>query len=46
MSGARGSAYIDDGWDCIVPRLKNGYGLVIDVKARLDRAKKPGGVEL
>ena len=39
-------AYIEGGWGCIVPLLRNGRGLVIDVKARLDRAKKPDGVEL
>ena len=38
--------YIDSGWDGIVPLLRNGRGLVIDVKARLDRTRKPDGVEL
>jgi UDP-N-acetyl-D-glucosamine/UDP-N-acetyl-D-galactosamine dehydrogenase len=39
-------AYLTDGWRCVVPLLKNGRGVVIDVKARLDRAGKPDGVEL
>jgi UDP-N-acetyl-D-galactosamine dehydrogenase len=38
--------YIESGWDCIVPLLKDSRGLVIDVKARLDRTRKPDGVEL
>ena len=39
-------AYLADGWRCVVPLLKNGRGIVIDIKARLDRASKPDGVEL
>jgi UDP-N-acetyl-D-galactosamine dehydrogenase len=39
-------AYIEGAWGYIMPLLRNGRGLVIDVKARLDRAKKPDGVEL
>jgi UDP-N-acetyl-D-galactosamine dehydrogenase len=39
-------AYLADGWRGVVPLLKNGRGIVIDVKARLDRASKPDGVEL
>ena len=39
-------AYLADGWRGVVPLLKNGRGIVIDVKARLDRASKPEGVEL
>jgi UDP-N-acetyl-D-glucosamine/UDP-N-acetyl-D-galactosamine dehydrogenase len=39
-------AYLTDGWRGVVPLLKNGRGIVIDVKARLDRASKPDGVEL
>jgi UDP-N-acetyl-D-galactosamine dehydrogenase len=34
------------GWAGIVPLLKNGHGVVIDVKARLDRALMPAGIEL
>ena len=39
-------SYLAEGWCGVVPLLKNGHGIVIDVKARLDRAKKPDGVEL
>jgi UDP-N-acetyl-D-galactosamine dehydrogenase len=39
-------AYLERGWGVIVPLLKNGRGIVIDVKAKLDRASKPDGVEL
>ena len=31
-------AYLEEGWRCVVPLLKNGRGIVIDVKGRLDRA--------
>jgi len=40
------NAYLAEGWRCVVPLLKNGRGVVVDVKARLDRAEKPDGVEL
>ena len=36
-------AYVAEGWRCVVPLLKNGRGIVIDVKARLDRDDKAGG---
>jgi UDP-N-acetyl-D-galactosamine dehydrogenase len=39
-------AYLASGWSAVVPLLKNGRGLVVDVKARLDRATRPDGVEL
>jgi UDP-N-acetyl-D-galactosamine dehydrogenase len=26
--------------------LKNGQGVVLDIKSKLDRAKKPAGIEL
>jgi UDP-N-acetyl-D-galactosamine dehydrogenase len=38
--------YLEQGWNCVVPLLKDRRGLVMDVKGRLDRAKKPDGVEL
>jgi UDP-N-acetyl-D-galactosamine dehydrogenase len=38
--------YVEQGWNCVVPLLKDRRGLVMDVKGRLDRAKKPDGVEL
>ena len=34
------------GWPLITRLLKNGRGIVMDVKAKLDRAEKPAGVEL
>jgi len=34
------------GWPLISRLLKNGRGLVMDVKAMLDPVKKPQGVEL
>ncbi len=40
------NAYVAEGWRCVVPLLKNGRGIVIDIKARLDRATKPEGIEL
>ena len=40
------NAYVAEGWRGVVPLLKNGRGVVIDIKARLDRATKPDGVEL
>jgi UDP-N-acetyl-D-glucosamine/UDP-N-acetyl-D-galactosamine dehydrogenase len=39
-------AYMSAGWPAIVRLLKNGRGVVIDVKARLDRKNKPADVEL
>ena len=38
------AAYLDAGWNGIVAQLKNGNGIVIDVKARLDRATRPADV--
>jgi UDP-N-acetyl-D-galactosamine dehydrogenase len=38
--------YITGGWPAIGRLLKNGTGLVMDVKSRLDRATKPAGMEL
>ncbi|MSR15880.1 MAG: nucleotide sugar dehydrogenase [Gammaproteobacteria bacterium] len=38
--------YLATGWGGIVKRLKNGAGVVIDVKAKLDRSQKPNGVVL
>lgn len=39
-------AYVDGGWGMIRPMLRGGSGLVMDVKARLDRGAAPDGVEL
>ncbi|MCI0662015.1 MAG: nucleotide sugar dehydrogenase, partial [Acidobacteria bacterium] len=38
--------YIDRGWAGIIPLLRNGAGLVIDVKAVLPRSECPEGVTL
>jgi UDP-N-acetyl-D-glucosamine/UDP-N-acetyl-D-galactosamine dehydrogenase len=38
--------YLAEGWPFVVRLLKNGCGIVIDIKARLDRAGKPSGIEL
>jgi len=39
-------AYVDAGWPMIQKLLKNGDGLVLDVKMRLDRDRLPAGIEL
>jgi UDP-N-acetyl-D-galactosamine dehydrogenase len=39
-------SYIGSGWSVVAPLLKNGRGIVIDVKAGLDRTQRPQGVEL
>jgi UDP-N-acetyl-D-glucosamine/UDP-N-acetyl-D-galactosamine dehydrogenase len=38
--------YVDGGWPLIASLLKEGQGIVLDVKAKLDRTKKPGGIDL
>jgi UDP-N-acetyl-D-galactosamine dehydrogenase len=38
--------YIDAGWPMIQKLLVGGGGLVLDIKAKLDRTKLPAGVEL
>lgn len=38
--------YLDKGWGLVTGLLKGGKGTVIDVKSRLDRARKPEGVDL
>jgi UDP-N-acetyl-D-glucosamine/UDP-N-acetyl-D-galactosamine dehydrogenase len=40
------AAYVDAGWPMISRLLKNGRGLVMDVKAKLCRAGKPHGIDL
>jgi UDP-N-acetyl-D-glucosamine/UDP-N-acetyl-D-galactosamine dehydrogenase len=39
-------AYLAEGWPFLVRLLKNGRGIVMDLKARLDRARAPSGIEL
>ncbi|MBI2802631.1 MAG: nucleotide sugar dehydrogenase [Gammaproteobacteria bacterium] len=36
--------YLEAGWNGVVKRLKGGAGVVIDVKAKLDRATLPAGI--
>jgi UDP-N-acetyl-D-galactosamine dehydrogenase len=38
--------YVESGWPLVQRLLRNGTGLVIDVKIKLDRAAKPAGIEL
>jgi UDP-N-acetyl-D-galactosamine dehydrogenase len=38
--------YVAGGWPLVTRLLKGGQGIVLDVKARLDRMKKPEGIEL
>jgi len=38
--------YVAGGWPLITGLLKDGQGIVLDVKAKLDRSKKPGGIDL
>ena len=40
------ASYVASGWPMISRLLKNGRGLVMDVKAKLDRASRPEGVDL
>ncbi len=38
--------YVEAGWDLVQMVLKKGGGPVLDVKARLDRANRPDGIDL
>jgi UDP-N-acetyl-D-galactosamine dehydrogenase len=38
--------YVDGGWPLVRGLLKNGSGVVLDVKSKLDRAQKPEGIDL
>jgi UDP-N-acetyl-D-galactosamine dehydrogenase len=38
--------YVEGGWPLVQRLLRDGSGLVLDVKMKLDRATKPEGVEL
>jgi UDP-N-acetyl-D-galactosamine dehydrogenase len=40
------SDYVEGGWPLIQKLLAGGSGLVFDVKMKLDRSTKPGGIEL
>jgi UDP-N-acetyl-D-glucosamine/UDP-N-acetyl-D-galactosamine dehydrogenase len=38
--------YVAGSWPLVTKLLKNGEGIVLDVKASLDRAQKPEGINL
>ncbi len=38
--------YLAGGWPLVARLLNDRRGIVLDVKAKLDRAKKPEGIEL
>jgi UDP-N-acetyl-D-glucosamine/UDP-N-acetyl-D-galactosamine dehydrogenase len=38
--------YVRGGWPLVTRLLKGGQGVVLDIKSQLDRATKPGGVDL
>jgi UDP-N-acetyl-D-galactosamine dehydrogenase len=38
--------YVTGGWPLVVELLKDRQGIVLDVKAKLDREKKPKGIDL
>ena len=40
------ATYVDGGWDLVTGLLKNGRGVVIDVRGVLDREATPEGVTL
>ncbi len=39
-------AYVEGGWRLVKRLLRDGVGLVLDVKMKLDRSSKPSGIEL
>jgi UDP-N-acetyl-D-glucosamine/UDP-N-acetyl-D-galactosamine dehydrogenase len=40
------TSLVDGGWPLLTRLLRDGSGIVLDVKSRLDRAAQPGGIEL
>ena len=38
--------YVSGGWPLVAKLLKGEHGIVLDVKTKLDRAKKPEGIDL
>jgi UDP-N-acetyl-D-glucosamine/UDP-N-acetyl-D-galactosamine dehydrogenase len=40
------ASFVQKGWPLITELLRDGRGLVLDVKSRLPRAEKPPGIEL
>jgi UDP-N-acetyl-D-galactosamine dehydrogenase len=39
-------SFVDEGWNLVTSLLKNGTGIVLDVKSKLRRQSRPAGVEL
>jgi UDP-N-acetyl-D-galactosamine dehydrogenase len=39
-------AYVKGGWPLLKKLLKDGVGIVLDVKSKLDRAAQPDGIDL
>jgi UDP-N-acetyl-D-galactosamine dehydrogenase len=39
-------AYVKGGWPLLKKLLKDGGGIVLDVKSKLDRAMQPDGIDL
>jgi UDP-N-acetyl-D-glucosamine/UDP-N-acetyl-D-galactosamine dehydrogenase len=39
-------AFMRSGWPLVTGLLRNGSGVVLDIKSRLDRAQRPAGIEL
>ena len=39
-------AYVEGGWPLLKKLLKDGGGIVLDVKSKLDRAAQPDGIDL
>lgn len=39
-------AYVEGGWRLVQQLLRDGAGLVFDLKMKLDRGTKPSGIEL
>ncbi len=38
--------YVSGSWPLVAKLLKDGKGIVLDIKARLDRTIKPEGIDL
>jgi UDP-N-acetyl-D-galactosamine dehydrogenase len=38
--------YVRGGWPLITRLLKDGSGVVLDVKSQLDRSQQPEGIDL
>jgi UDP-N-acetyl-D-glucosamine/UDP-N-acetyl-D-galactosamine dehydrogenase len=40
------TSFVDGGWPLLLKLLKDGGGIVLDVKSKLDRAARPDGIDL